>query len=281
MNIYTYLLALGALACARPAAATGDSLRYLVSTDTVMLEIAPDQRKYTQHTFAPKQTLYSLSRFYAQDIDQLIELNPVLAKAQPNIGQTVKVAVPNVAITRYRTAGFSESQYSKVCYTVRPGETMYKIARTIFRMPVDTLMAVNGLSTTTLSPGQVLQVGWMNVEGAASKIETRPLDPLQRVSHGNFAQYLRQGSKVHKQRHVASWTPGTGEASGQLFALVNGVEPGTYLKVTNATNHRTAYVRVIGSPANNTRQAQIDMQLSGTAARVLGATERNFYVIVE
>jgi len=262
-------------------AATGDSTHYLTPRDTVMLEIADDQSKFTSHVFEPKQTLYSLSRFYAQGIDQLIELNPELAHGDPNVGQQIKVAVPNVAITRFRTAGFSESEYAPVCYTVRQGETMYKIAKRIFRMPVDTLLAVNALSSTTLQPGQIIQVGWISVNGAADKIKPRLISPLERRSLQNRRAYAAQQMHLRPKRLVASWTPGTGDASGKLYALYGAVQPGTMLKVTNAANGRVAYVQVIGRPGASSGMTRTGLQLSSTTATVLGATEGNFYVKVE
>ena len=276
-----FLLLVSGLLAVMTASATGDSLSYLTPQDTVMLEIAPDQSKFTTHTFAPKQTLYSLSRFYAQDIDQLYGLNPQLSSRTPAIGEEVKIAVPNKTITRFRTENFQREKFAPICYTVRKGETMYNVAKRIFRMPVDTLLSVNGLTSTVLSPGQVLQVGWMSTNGSSSKIKKREMSPLQRKSYANFKAYEIQSSQRSSKRGVASWSPGTGEASGTLFALYNGAQPGTYLKVTNTANNKYAYVRVIGKPSHNSRQEQIDIQVSGTVARLLGVSKGNFYVVIE
>ena len=158
---------------------------------------------------------------------------------------------------------------------------MYNVAKRIFRMPVDTLLSVNGLTSTVLSPGQVLQVGWMSTDGSSSKIKKREMSPLQRKSYANFKAYEIQSSQRSSKRGVASWSPGTGEASGTLFALYNGAQPGTYLKVTNTANNKYAYVRVIGKPSHNSRQEQIDIQVSGTVARLLGVSKGNFYVVIE
>jgi len=275
------LLLLCGLTAVVTASAAGDSLSYLTPQDTVMLEIAPDQSKFTTHTFAPKQTLYSLSRFYAQDIDQIYGLNPQLTSRDPKIGEQVKIAVPNKTIKRFRGENFDRNTYAPICYEVKKGETMYNVAKRIFRMPVDTLMSVNALTSTTLSPGQILQVGWMAVAGSADKITTLELSPLQRKSFANYKMYKAQSSTRSPVRGVASWTPGTGEASGSLFALYDGARPGTYLKVVNNANKKYAYVRVIGKPSHNSRKEQIDIQLSGTAARLLGVSKGNFYVLIE
>lgn len=275
------LILISGLFTALSVSATGDSLSYLTPKDTVMLEIAPDQSKFTIHTFAPKQTIYSLSRFYAQDIDQVYLLNPQLTNRDPKIGEQVKIAVPNKTIRRFRDKEFDKNTYAPICYEVQKGETMYNVAKRVFRMPVDTLMAVNGLTSTVLSPGQILQVGWMPVGGSADKITKVEMSPLQRKSYANYKMYTSQGSTSQPTRGVASWTPGTGEASGSLFALYDGAQPGTYLKVTNTANKKYAYVRVIGKPSHNSRKEQIDIQLSGTTARLLGVAKGNFYVLIE
>ncbi len=290
MKHYTTHLLTGALALlgslaagATAAPPPGDSITYLGAHDSVMLEIASDQSKFTKHVFAPRQTVYSLSRFYAQDIDQVYTLNPQLADRPPLVGEEVKVAVPNVAITRFRNADFRRWHYAKVYYKVQPGETMYHIAKTVFRMPVDTLLALNGLKTHNLAAGQCLQVGWMSLDGAAAHIKPLAIPSLQSVNLRNADQYARQGAPTlpQLQRGVATYTPGTGDASGQLFALYNGAPAGSLLRVGNSKTNQHAYVRVIGSLPDNVRRDKVDIVVSGTAAKILGASDRNFYVTIQ
>ncbi|HOX53543.1 MAG TPA: LysM peptidoglycan-binding domain-containing protein, partial [Fibrobacteria bacterium] len=44
-----------------------------------------------------------------------------------------------------------------ISYTVRPGDSLYSIARSR-STTVDTLMQLNGLTQSNLKPGQVIQV---------------------------------------------------------------------------------------------------------------------------
>ena len=290
LSILLLLIAAGrwghaaATTVAQAPLAVSDSVTYLTVRDSVMLEIAPDQRKYTRHVFTPRQTVYSLSRFYAQDIDQVYALNPSLATVTPSIGDTVRVAVPNVAITRFRDSGFRQNEFAPVCYRIAPGETMYHVARTVFRMPVDTLLALNHLSSPDLSVGQVIQVGWMSLSGAARFIKPVELTPLQRVNAANAARYAAQAhgrAKAELRRGVATFTPGTGDASGQLFALYNDAPVGSYLRVGHAADERAAYVRIIGRLPANIRRDKVNVVVSGTAAKLLGAATQNFYVTIQ
>lgn len=279
------LLALPAALAASPMALPpNDTVVYLTPRDSVLLEIAPDHRKYTRHVVTPRQTVYSLSRFYAQDIDQVYALNPALADGQFGIGDTVRVAVPNVAITRFRGGDFRRGDYAGVYYRVGPGETMYHVAKTIFRMPVDTLLALNRLTSADLRVGQVLQVGWMSLDGAAAHIRPRALTPLQRENAANAAAYRRAATPAAKReltRGVATFTPGTGDASGKLFALYSGAPVGSYLRIGNTSDERVAYVRVIGKLPGNVRRDRVDVVVSGTVARLLGREGGNFYVTIQ
>ena len=254
---------------------------YLSAADTVWLDIAPDRRKYTVHTFAPGQTVYSLANFYAQDIAQLYALNPALAEAAPRVGDQVRVEVPNITITRFRGPAFRRDQFAPICYRVPPGQTAYHIARTVFHMPVDTLLSLSGRSDTELQPDDVLQVGWMQVGGAGARVPTLGRSPLQKESMRNAAYYREQTTAMSPRRGVASWTAGSGDASGKLFALTDVSTPGSYLRVTNQSNGRTVYVEVIGTLPTGIRKERIDLQLSGTAARLLEARQSNFYVLIE
>lgn len=284
----TSLALLCVLSSALPAAGVtlpqNDTIVYLTPRDSVLLEIAADQQKYTRHVFTPRQTVYSLSRFYAQDIDQVYALNPALAESTPGVGDTVRVAVPNVAITRFRQGDFRRADYAPVCYRVPAGQTAYHIARTIFRMPVDTFYALNEMDSPALSVGQVVQVGWMDLAGAAEHIKPVTMNPLQRVNADNALRYKREVSAADRRelvRGVATYTPGTGDASGKLFALYDGARVGSVLRVTNPANKRVAYVEVIGRVPSGTRRERVEVVISGTAARVLGAPTGNFYVTIQ
>lgn len=259
-----------------------DEVIYLNSQDTVLIDIDEDKRKFTKYTLKPQQTLYSLSRFFAQDISMLYSLNPELRHQQPQIGQELIIEVPNSAIVRFRTNDFKRKNFAPIYYTIKPGETMYKIAKNIFGMSVDTLTSLNSLEGTGLSIGQKVQVGWTPIKGSAHRIKKTAYNPLKSRNQRNYIKYKRQNQVGTYRRGVASWSKGSGEASGKLFALINNIPIGEYVKVKNLSNNKIAYVEVIGSLPTNTIREKVDIQISSTAARILGVRNPgNFYVILE
>jgi hypothetical protein len=57
---------------------TGDSLNYLNFKDTIFITIGNYQEKIFEHHIAPKQTLYSLAKFYGLSLTEVYYYNPEL-----------------------------------------------------------------------------------------------------------------------------------------------------------------------------------------------------------
>jgi LysM repeat protein len=148
-----------------PLLATGDSLSYLSLKDTIFLTSGNFSEKVFEHKIERKQTLYSLARFYGLSVEELYYFNPGLKEARISPGFPIKVPIPNRAIIRYKDENFDPQQHIPVYYVVRKGETMYRIAKVYFRMPIHDLIERNNLTSTGLKTGQILHVGWMNLEG--------------------------------------------------------------------------------------------------------------------
>jgi len=121
------------------------------------------------------ETLYGLSRKFNISVDDLIEMNPELSEGLKR-GQVIKVpgeiaeeiapdpiveTVPNPFVVdtvdngqEAITVTFSDSV---VRHSVLEHETMYSVSKR-FMVPIETIMEVNGLSSTRLRTGQVLVI---------------------------------------------------------------------------------------------------------------------------
>ena len=163
------------------AFATGDSLRYLTAKDTIFLSIGSFSEKYFEHTIEPKQTLYSLAKFYGLSVEELYYFNNGLKENHIQIGMPIRVPIPNAAIKRYMESGFSPQDNAPVFYVVKRGDTMFRISKEYFRMPIELLMARNNLDGHSLKEGQQLHVGWISIHGVPDSLRQHaggPGDPL-------------------------------------------------------------------------------------------------------
>lgn len=264
------------------AFATGDSTRYLLRQDTIFLSIDGFGEKIFEHRIEPKQTLYSLARFYGLSVEELYYYNPGLKEAHVSPGQGVKIPIPNRAIIRYKDENFKPWKYVPIYYVVKKGDTMYRISKTYFRMPVEEVMQRNGLQSETLKVGQCLEMGWMSVDGVPEEYRDDGGNPLARQRGALYKIFLREqgNQKLKDQQGVAYWQKDSKEDS-DLYALHREGKMNDIIEVTNPMNHMTIYVKVIGKIPDTAYGNDVVVVLSPLAAKTLGAKDPRFFVKVK
>lgn len=261
-------------------AITGDSLNYLTPEDTVFLMTNDYGDKYLMHQMEPKQTLYSLAKFYGLSVEELYYYNQGLKDSPIKIGQHIRVPIPNRAIRRYQGEGFSPAEYIPIFYRVKRGDTMYRIAKKFFRMEVEELMARNQLMSSEVKSEQLLHVGWMNIHGIQEEMRENAGGPTAQRNQAMKAIYLREcEGNESTESGVAHWFKNGNEAAG-LYALHRYAGQNAIIGVTNPMNQRTVYVKVIGNMSNRAYENNVKVVLSPMAAKLLGAVDQRFYVKV-
>lgn len=275
------LMTLFSVFCMR-ANATGDSLNYLLPTDTVFLKTGQFGGKYFEHSIAPKQTLYSLARFYGLSLEELYYYNKGLRENGIKIGAPVNIPISNRSIRRYLDKPQDAKNYAPIYYIVQKGETLYTIAKKKFRMPVETIMKRNELASYNLQAGQQLFIGWMNLAGV-------PLDPketkggpiAQRNAALKKAYFKGKGDKKERlEKGVAFWEK-TGDTNSDFYALHRYAPIGAVIAVSNPMNNRTVYVKVIGRVNNRAHGSDVKVVLSPLAVTLLGAKDPRFYAKIK
>ncbi|MBK8803513.1 MAG: LysM peptidoglycan-binding domain-containing protein [Fibrobacteres bacterium] len=113
------------------------------------------------HVVRDGETLDMIARSYGVSVGSIKLLNH-LRSSRIDIGQ--KLALPaGIAIGQpappapVRQVASPAAPVRTVSYTVRPGDSLYSIARSR-STTVDTLMQLNGLTQSSLKPGQVIRV---------------------------------------------------------------------------------------------------------------------------
>jgi LysM repeat protein len=278
----SWTLLLGAQAPLDTIKITGDSIHYLSIQDTIFLNFSPYQEKIFQHHIAPKQTLYSISKFYGLTLEELYFYNPELKDQSISIGQPIRIPIPNKSIVRYKIPGFDAQKNVPVCYRIKKGDTMYNISKRIFQMPIDTVMTRNQLTSFELTIGQVLQLGWMSIEGIPEtnrKFRGHPIWKKNEVMRRKYDNN-RQVKKEYQQRGVAYWQKDSEAKEEEMFALHRNAPINSILAVTNPMKKRTVFVRVIGRIPGTVYGDNVITVLSPAAAKMLGAKDSRFYVKV-
>ena len=113
-------------------------------------------RGYVRHRVRPGETLAKLARRYGTSIRRIKALNKIRNPRRIRVGRVLKIPVGK---RRYRVARRRSRRYrgKKVSYRIKPGDTLWKLART-FNVSVDHIKRVNGLKSDKLKPGQVIRI---------------------------------------------------------------------------------------------------------------------------
>lgn len=263
------------------ATATGDSLFYLLPQDSVLLHIGSYQEKFFYHRLEKKQTLFSLAKFYGLRVQELYYYNQGLKEQRLSVGDPVRIPIPNKAILRYTHPTFSPHQHARVYYVVKKGDTMFRIAKQYFRMPIEDIMARNQMSTTTLKTGQVLHIGWISLGGIPMEYRKNPNGPYHPQNEALQKRYLEKVvSRTEKSSQgIAIWQKTSN--NNELFALHRNARANSVIEITNPMTHRTIYAKVIGSIPATAYENNVAVVLSPLAAKLLGAKDPRFFVQVK
>lgn len=276
---YITVLSLFAL----PLFATGDSLYYLTAKDTIFLTVDDLNEKIFEHQVEKKQTLFSLAKFYGLTIEQLKSYNPVLENPVISVGQKIKIPIPNRSIIRYKKYNFVEYLHIPVFYIVQKGDNLFHISKRHFKMPMDSVIVRNGLTSNAVQAGQKLLMGWMSIRGIPPSYRpSKVLTPIEKENEAFKEVYAKRKyrKREYKETGVAYWQKNS-RHSGELFAMHRYAPVNSIITVTNPMNKRSAYVKVIGKLPKTAYGKDVVVILSPKAARLLGAKDPRFFVKVK
>ncbi len=259
-----------------------DQSPYLTYKDTVFISLDDKtNEKIYNHTIVRGQTLYSLARFFGLNEEQLYPYNPKLSNKTITVGQKVRIPLPNVAIKRFKKADFQRTHFAPVLFKVHRGDNLFKISKTLFHMPIDSILKWNGLTSQEqiIAPGQVLHVGWLSVKGVPDSIRAvkkTTISSRSETLHSSFANQKR----ATEQRGAAFWQI-KGNAFTDLYCLHRTARIGSIVEIQNMMNYKTIYAKVIGAIPENAFNKDVVVIVSPSVAKLLGAKDAKFFVDIK
>lgn len=113
---------------------------------------------FTSYTVKSGDNLYSIARTFNTTVDTIIKDNG-LSSNKLSIGQNLKIRTVATEIEECIGPDYTppESSDNIITYTVKSGDSLYKIANT-FNTGVNNIINLNNLKTNNLSIGQVLKI---------------------------------------------------------------------------------------------------------------------------
>ncbi len=253
---------------------------FLLPTDTIFLHRDPDGSQWFPHTLRPGQSLYSVAQFYGISLNTLYAYNPDFRGRPYQIGEQVRIPLPNRAIIRYKSPYFVASEFLPVCYVVRKGDTVFGIAKRLFKMPIDTIVRRNQLPDYTIEVGQALHIGWMSVHGIPDSLHRKHRGPLWDKSYALEKQFdeaaLKHSIKFFQGAAFQIETDKKQSSSG-LYALCDKARKGSIIAIKNPMNNREVFAKVLG-PIPTNYPSNIIVVIPSDIAQMLGGLDAKFFI---
>ena len=138
------------------------------------------------YTVKAGDTLYSIARRSGVSLSSLLSLNGLSQSSVIRPGQTLNVSGASNTTVATPVSSTSQATSTSGTYTVKAGDTLYRIAHN-HGISLRTLLSVNGLSeTSTIRPGQQLVV-------SGSAQATTSYSSTQTVSSGSQTHTVKAG----------------------------------------------------------------------------------------
>ncbi|MCP9235405.1 LysM peptidoglycan-binding domain-containing protein [Lewinella sp. JB7] len=272
-------LLLAVVCVVQTAGATGDSLYFLLPSDTVIVKSDPASGHLLfDHYLAPKQTLYGAARFYGLTLEDVYRLNPGLRTGYTP-GTRVTVAIPRNVI-RPKFSPDSIAWFVPVRYRMAPGETVYGLTRRVLGQPDDQLLRTlnPGLDPTQLSPGQVLKIGYLRLDGIQPDSQVVVEDPYllrNRPLHDLWLSRT-QGVTLRSTNGKASWT---NQGDPNKWMVLHRTAPiGSLIEIEDPRSRKTVYARVVARIPEQVYDSRVVLVVSPLLVKAFGVRDREFYV---
>ena len=270
----TLLLVCGALTAS--AQYTGDSLYFLLPTDTMMLTVhSPSGSLIFEHKLAPTQTVYGLTRFYGVHEEDLYALRPALRRGY-DVGDGVLVPIPKDVIRRTLPLD-SLAWFVPVRYKMQAGETLFGLATRRLNWLNDApLRALNPeLDVQKMKPGQVINIGYLTIAGLPAS-ERANLDPYTARNRGlaNLFTSRSAGKNLVKENGKAAW-----RRKGDNFMVLHRTAPtNSIIELHDPRSRKTYYARVVGPVPEQVYPPDVMLVVSRLLMKAFNVRDKNFYV---
>lgn len=166
----------------------------LLSIGQVLKIPVQEQEEESKNVYVVKKgdSLYKIAKEYDTTTNELIKLNN-LSNTNLSIGQILKM--PTV-----------KSEEPEYLYTVKSGDSLYKIARE-YNTTVDELMKLNNLSSISLSIGQTLKIPQITTSAQDNYYMVKSGDNLYKIA----SKYNTTVNNLVKLNNLSSTTLSIGQ----------------------------------------------------------------------
>lgn len=189
------------------------------------------------HALNPKETVYSLSKFSGASVQEIYDMNRLSVSSILSIGQELIIPVhPESVITDTRIANAHKESLIKVMYQVKKKDNLFQIAKRHFSTDINTIVKRNELSGLTISPNQVLHIGWISLDKTYPvRFKEDAVKPNAHVA-AQSKNTTAHGSTIVTSKNASTSTVSTSAPSNPPKPAIHK----SYDEVVQSSTHQTA-----------------------------------------
>lgn len=180
------------------------------------------------HTIKKGHTLYSLSKLFQIPSSRIKSENNI--KSSTEIRLESKLIIPfdeKLLYTGQSISDFTDAAFIPVYYTIKPKETLYRVAKVYFNQDVELILKRNELLGTHLAINQKLLMGWLPVEKKLSPKPSRVNEEvaLNKPVNKDENSSIPDSSKIVNSTIRDNVDPNTGEPiiEGPMYEDLNAI----------------------------------------------------------
>lgn len=277
-------------------------------TDSVGVENL-DGKKVILHKLDPKDNYYSIGRRYNVKPGVIIQFNSnaplkigaiikvptdrsFVETTKPVVVQQTKPTAPPISAPQQQVQKPAASATPTVNadgatqqYKVSAGETLYAIAKR-FNSTVEDITKLNGLTSTTVQPGQVIQVKSGTADVPPPVAVTRPVvkrdSTTYLTSQDSADRHInnpnRYGLYEKNEKGVATWIDDASLDPNKKLVLHRTAPIGTVIKITNPMTNRTTFAKVVGRFTDTEATKDVIVIMTKNVAESIGALDKRIHV---
>ena len=130
------------------------------------------------------------------------------------------------------------------------------------------------------APKQIVEEPKKNPEVAQIKEESKPVDNSQGYFRSSFMQQVKE-TAAKKNQTVTSgiFKTTSGWNDAKYYLLMDGIETGAIVKITNPVNNKIIYAKVLGEMNGLAHNDGLDVRISNAAASILEISDTDKFIL--
>jgi LysM repeat protein len=278
-----------------------------------------DKGMFVMHTVSPKESFYSLGRLYNIPPKEIAAYNNLQMEGGLSVGQTINIPLSAVNFSQDKTSGYpvlyivgeKEGLYR---VSVNNNKVLMANLRKWNNLQSDAISAGQKLIVGYLQTSdpaiagvnrpplrEVMEVAKMPEEKkeVVKKEEEKPVqkpvvEKKQETKVTNVSMndgnggYFKQdfdaqtkGQSLKKDEMVTAgiFKTASGWQDAKYYALIDGIEPGTIIRIVNPTNNKAVYAKVLDKMTGIRQNQGYNIRVSNAAATALEITETDKFFV--